>query len=231
MKKSLLSLLLLSTFTLAHASIPQSNNVFDMPKKENKAESRKIEDSYLKEVYSKIPDMQDVGIESNKRSEREGAALQLIMTNGIAQTGFSKDDFARLLNNESSMIKQYVQDNKIKGYAVIENILIFSKGYAKLPADIMDQYKKSVECQKGYCVFVGVSKVKFFDESMNEIDFDKDKFVSIMKKYDNKDILWEVKPDTIPQPYKMKTIVTVAGFGLGGLDISNLLKTKTNLNE
>lgn len=227
MKKTLLNLVLLSTLSLAYASVPQSNNIFDMPKKQSsKIDSGKIEDKYLKEVYSKIPDMQDVGIESNIRSQKEGAALQLIMTNGISKTGFSKDDFARLLNNEASMVKDYVKDNHIKGYAMIENILIFSKGYAQVPKEAMEQYKKSVECQKGYCVFVAVTNIKIFDENMKEIDFDKEKFVNIMKKYDNKDVLWEVKPETIPEEYKIKTVLTIAGFGLGGLDIIDLVKAK-----
>ena len=39
---------------------------------------------------------------NTQRSEKEGAALQMIMTNGISKTGFSNDDFARLLNNEAA---------------------------------------------------------------------------------------------------------------------------------
>lgn len=48
------------------------------------------------------------------------------------------------------MIKDYVKNTNMKGYAIVENILIFSKGYADLPKEAMEQYKKGVECQKGY---------------------------------------------------------------------------------
>ena len=180
------------------------------------------EDKYLKKVYDKVPDMLDKGQESNQRSEKEGAALQFIMTSGLAQTGFAVDSFARLLNSEAAMVKEYVKDKKMKGYLLISHTLIFSKGYPDLKGNDLKQFKENSECQKGYCVLVNIANIKLLNEKREEINFDKEKFIKISKKYENKDKLWEINPNEIKEPYKTLGVKLITGFGLGGLDAMDL---------
>lgn len=228
MKKIIITLLYSGILTLANASIPQkiesinSNPITNKP--ENK--SQELENQYLRDVYSKVPEMQDEGTDSNVRSEKEGAALQLIMTTGISRTGFSKDDFAHLLNEESIMVKEYVKGKKVKGYLMIENILLFTKGYPDLPAEALNEFKKHAECQNGYCVYVSISSIKQLNEKQEEVKFDQTKFMKIVAKHTDKSRLWEVKPTEIPEEYKNLAVKVISGYGLGGLDALDLAKKK-----
>lgn len=228
MKKIIITLLSSSLLTLANASIPQKiENIHPVIKpNDNKNQAKELENQYLRDVYSQVPEMQDEGTASNLRSEKEGAALQLIMTTGISRTGFSKEDFAHLLNEESIMVKEYVKGKKTKGYLMIENILLFSKGYPDLPPDALNEFKKHAECQHGYCVYVSIDSIRQLNENQEEVKFDKEKFMKIVAKHSNKSRLWEVKPNEIPEDYKNLAVRVISGYGLGGLDALDLTKKK-----
>lgn len=222
MKKLLLTALLMATSISSYATsvtkIEDNHDVLKITLQQDE------EDKYLKKVYDKVPDMLDKGQDSNKRSEREGAALQFIMTNGISKTGFSINSFSRLLNSEASMVKEYVKNQKMKGYLLISHTLVFSKGYPDLKGKALQEFKDNSECQNGYCVLVNIANIKVLNENKEEVKFDKDRFVKISKKYETKTDLWEVNPKEIKEPYKTIGIKLITGFGIGGLDAMDLIK-------
>lgn len=227
MKKLILGALLLTTAMIGNAlPLPTASSNVNSSKDIVTLKNKQADKIFLKSVYDNVPDMQDGDKESKKKSETEGAALQFIMTGGIARTGFTVKSFSKLLNDEASIVKDYVKNQNIKGYIMITHTLFFSKGYPDIPAKDLKEFKDNAECQKGYCVLISISSVKVLDENQEEITLDKEKFTTIFEKYESKEALWEVNPANILQPYKFLTVPLLTGFGLGGLDAMDLTKDK-----
>lgn len=181
------------------------------------------ENEYLREAYKNIPDMQDVGKVSNERSKKEGAALQIVGASDISSSGFSLNSFNHLLELNNNIFKEYGKTTKIKGYIILKYDILMSKGKIEKFKNIKE-YQDAVECKNEYCVFVVTETIKLLDENKRELNINKELLNKLSKKYSNKNILWEIDPTKITKPYDETARIVILGYGLNGLDATDLAK-------
>lgn len=227
MKNLIMGIFLVTTTIIVNALPIENVNIY---KNNSTVKLGQSEDLYLKKVFNSVPDMRYTNQKSKKKSEIEGSTLQVVMTNGLAKTGFNPDSFSRLLNNESSIVKDYVKNKNIKGYFFITHNLVFSKGYPDIPDKALKEFKERAECQKDYCVLVDISKIQILDQEQKEINLNSEEFIKLSQNYNDKNNLWEVNSVSILQPYKLLSVSLVTGFGLGGLDAMALIKKNAKTN-
>lgn len=212
MKKLLLSMICALSFTQAFAE-DQS-------------------DKYMKEVLKQVPDMQEGGTVSKKRSETEGAALQNINIDPeLVTTGLTVNSFAMLLNNDNKVIKKIFKEKKFKGYLIVKQAVVVMEGYRSNIDDYsirLDYDRNPPQCKFGYCVLTVIKDVTLLDEKGNKQEFSKFDLEEAIRKFgfepEQENQALVVNSDLITKYRNSYSATIVLGYGVGGTDISPYFK-------
>lgn len=189
-------------------------------------------DKYMKEVLKQVPDMQEGGAVSKKRSEIEGAALQNINIDpDLVATGFTVNSFAMLLNNDNKVIKKLFKEKRIKGYLIVKQAIVVMEGYRENIDDYsirLDYSRNPPQCKFNYCILTVIKDVTLLDEKGNKKEFSKIDLEDAIRKFgfesEQENQVLVVNSDLITKYRESYSATIVLGYGLGGTDISPYFK-------
>lgn len=189
-------------------------------------------DKYMKEVLKQVPDMQEGGAVSKKRSETEGAALQNINVDpDLVTTGLTVNSFAMLLTNNNKVIKKIFKEKKFKGYLIVKQAVVVMEGYRSNIDDYsikLDYDRNPPQCKFGYCVFSVIKDVTLLDEKGNKKEFSKYDLEEEIRKFgfetEQENQILVVNSDLITKYRSSYAANIILGYGLGGTDIAPYFK-------
>lgn len=228
MKKTLLSVIILFTSVLAQAvNVEKTENYQITKSSANKSIDTEQNVLYMKSVFKKIPDMLEKGEKSKRRSEKEGAALQLVTGSvDFYNTGITTQSFANLINAESRGVKKFFKEKNMKGYFFANHEILISKGQPQLDKEELEQFKNQANCDNEYCTIVLVTNMKLLDKNGKEQEFSRKDLAQYIKNEDKPNDFLTINPKSIENDYETVKLKLVLGYGLGGQDALDFVSPK-----